>query len=185
MDIQIPSNSSVHLVTHPLICAEADAAYAIIVEAAQWLQARGLPSWCMPRVLFESRLEQGSFYGAYVGQELAGVMSLINEYRPTPWSDLLPQSRFLWFSSLTVARRFAGQGVGTFLLNAADQIARQKSFEHLILDCYYGDGELPAYYKRHGYIWIERRVNIYDDGIEHDDVLMYKRILALQRVSAK
>lgn len=179
MEIRSTTHPLIHPTVKLLTCDEADAGYSILVEAAHWLQARNLPMWCMPRVLFETRLQQGSFYGAYVGPELAGVMSLTDTYRPEPWVGLLPQDRFLWFSSLNVARRFAGQGVGSLLLDAAEQFARQKGFESLVLDCYYGNGKLPAYYERHGYRWIERRVNTYDDGIEHDDVLMYKPIPTL------
>jgi ribosomal protein S18 acetylase RimI-like enzyme len=163
-------------VINPLVSNEADAGYTLMREATQWLQARGLPAWCMPRPLFEHRLAQGCFYGAYVGLDLAGVVSLTDAYHPAPWADLLPQKPFLWLSSLTVARRFAGQGIGSCLLATAEQIAHQRHVAYLVLDCYYGDGKLPAYYQQHGYRWIARRVNVYDDGIEHDDVLMEKQI---------
>jgi ribosomal protein S18 acetylase RimI-like enzyme len=154
---------------------EADVAYAILIESAAWLNSRDLPAWLMPRPLFDQRIAQRCLYGASVEENLVGVMSLTDTYHPEPWADLLPNEHFFWLSTVHVARAFAGQGVGSFLLQAAEEIAQQHGVTHIVLDCYYGDGTLPAYYQRHGYEWIERLVTVYD-GIAHDDVLLWKII---------
>jgi GNAT superfamily N-acetyltransferase len=147
--------------------------YAILVETSNWLKGRGLPSWQMPKAVFSERVYEGWIYGAFSEKRLVGVVSLTQNYRPAPWADLLPQ-RYLWLSTLNVARDTAGLGLGSFLIAESEKVATTSDLNVIFLECYYGDGKLPDYYARHGFEWIERRIVVFDDGVEHDDVLMQK-----------
>jgi GNAT superfamily N-acetyltransferase len=154
---------------------ETETAYALLVESTAWLKSLELPHWQMPKEVFEARFQEGCFYGAFADTELVGVVSLSVMYRPLPWEDLLPP-RYMWLSGLHVARNHAGLGVGSFLLQEADDVARSRNLEHIFLECYFGNSKLPAYYGKHGYKWLERRTVTFDDGVPHDDVLMQKHL---------
>jgi len=54
-----------------------------------------------------------------------------------------------YISTLWVDERMRGQGVGTQLLQAAEQEARARGCQQMILDSY--DFQAPGFYQKHGY----------------------------------
>jgi GNAT superfamily N-acetyltransferase len=54
-----------------------------------------------------------------------------------------------YISALWVDERLRGQGVGTQLLQAAEQAARARGCQHMILSSY--SFQAPGFYQKHGY----------------------------------
>jgi ribosomal protein S18 acetylase RimI-like enzyme len=154
---------------------EVNDGYSLVCETSEWLQSRGLPNWKMTYDVFTARIKAKCLHGAFVREELVGIISLMDSHYPEHWLDYLPQEKFLWLSTLHVSRRFAGRGVGEFLVSMSDNVARKNNIHWILLDRYYGNGKLPSYYEQLGYKWIDRRVTIFEN-CKHDNVLLHKQL---------
>jgi GNAT superfamily N-acetyltransferase len=110
--------------------------HALILEAAQWLIAKGEPLWGEPETSGEelARVARaGELVTGRMGAELCACMYLHNE-DPIFWPNMVA-GEALYIHRLAVARRFAGRGFSYALLNWAAQEARSTGRDFLRLDC--------------------------------------------------
>jgi GNAT superfamily N-acetyltransferase len=109
---------------------------ALILEAAQWLIAKGEPLWGEPETSGEE-LERVARAGELVtgrtGSELCACMYLHHE-DPIFWPQAAT-GEALYIHRLAVARRFAGRGVSFAMLDWAAREARVTGRDYLRLDC--------------------------------------------------
>ena len=110
--------------------------HALIVEAAQWLIAKGEPLWGEPETSGEelARVARaGELVTGRMGTELCACMYLHNE-DPVFWPEAAP-GEALYIHRLAVARRFGGRGFSYALLDWAAHEARSTGRNFLRLDC--------------------------------------------------
>ena len=125
----------------------------ILLEAAQWLEQRGMRMWRDDELVPEriaADIAAGMFFIADCDGEPAGVVKFQLEDKEF-WPDLPPgESAFV--HRLAVSRRFAGGEVSAALLNWALEQARSMRKKYLRLDCEASRGKLRAIYERFGFV---------------------------------
>ncbi len=151
-------------------------AYNIVIQSVTRLIRKQLPAWLVPYALYENRHVCRENYGLFLNQQLVVVVTLSASYHPPDWTEYLPETDSIWLSSLCVADRYQGQGLGLYTLMQAEAFLRDQRQQAVWLDCYYRNGFLPNYYQAHGYTWVARKEFIFKDGSLHDSVLMFKTL---------
>jgi GNAT superfamily N-acetyltransferase len=132
--------------------ADAAEIEAMLVEAAQWVDALGEVMWETGELLPEriaAETAAGQFFIAVVDDEPAGVIRFQLE-DPLFWPDL-PRGESAFVHRLVVRRRFKGQGISTALLQWAVDHARALGRTHLRLDCDKSRPKLRALYEGFGF----------------------------------
>lgn len=152
------------------------AAYAIVVEVADWLQSRGIRQAQppLPREVYAQRQARGENFGLFVGSELAAVVSLM-EHRPDYWAEHLPSTPYKWLATLASARKFKGQKLGEVAIGEAEHYLILDGIPLLYLDCAFGSGALPDFYVFLGYETVARKDLTFPGG-QVDSVLLRKRL---------
>ena len=132
--------------------AEAIVVEAMLVEAAQWVDALGEVMWDEGELSHDriaAETAAGQFVLALVDGEPAGAIRFQLE-DTLFWPDLPPgESAFV--HRLVVRRRFKGQGLSTALLQWSVDRARGLGCTHLRLDCDKSRPKLRALYEGFGF----------------------------------
>ena len=155
-----------------------DQAYALVKEAFEWLRFMHYPNWLVPYESYSKRQAHGKNYGLFVDNVLRAVVTLTNHY-PTIWRQSIKHQDFLWLATLAGARDVSNVRYGKILVQLAEQYAASQDKSAIYLDCYYGNGKLPLYYAQCGYQLLERKMIVFEDGSQHDSVLMVKELDSL------
>lgn len=132
--------------------ADAAVVEAMLVEAAQWVDALGEVMWETGELAparIAAEIAAGQFYLALAGGEPAGAIrfQLADELF---WPDL-PAGESAFVHRLVVRRRYKGQGMSTALLRWAVEHARSLGRTHLRLDCDASRPKLRALYEGFGF----------------------------------
>jgi N-acetylglutamate synthase-like GNAT family acetyltransferase len=151
---------------------ELDEAYAIIVEATEWLNARGIRQWTvpLPRDAYATAHARGENYALTCDGEIAVVVSLVR-HASRHWTHEIGGSERLWLRTLATARKHAGGQLGRRAVEASKIHLRQTGIGEVYLDCVRGGGFLPRYYESLGFCTIARKDVVYPTGV-FDMVLM-------------
>lgn len=129
-----------------------DALVDLLREAQRWMNQRNLPQW-VPGAHNSSIIEnfiqqENACVVLYDGQVIATCV--LRDMLPTHWTPKLQPVGYL--STLTVARAFAGSGIGAAILRWEEETMRQQGKIWACLDCCAKNPALCAYYERQGYI---------------------------------
>ena len=132
---------------------EATLVEAMLVEAAQWVDALGEVMWDTGELAAERIADEvaaGQFYLALVDGDPAGAIrfQLVDTLF---WPDLPDGHTSAFVHRLVVRRRYKGQGVSTALLRWALEHARSLGRSHLRLDCDQSRPKLMALYEGVGF----------------------------------
>ena len=129
-----------------------DTVSSILLEAAAWLEARGMPMWRADELHPErlaSDVGAGLFFLASVDGDAAGTIKF-QLSDPEFWPDQLgDESAYL--HRLAVRRQFAGRGVSSALLAWAVGRAAELGRRYLRLDCAAARPRLRAIYEDFGF----------------------------------
>lgn len=132
--------------------SELSALRALRVQAAQWLQSKGIAQW-NPEGFTEQHTRtdfaQHALYGLWDGEVLVGSFRL-QESDPEIWPEALP-GEALYLHCLVVARSRAGEGWGGYLLNQAMSLVASAGVTFLRLDCWDRNETLRQYYTSQGF----------------------------------
>ena len=125
---------------------------AVLLEAARWLEERGMPLWRRDELLparIAADISAGDFFLAdYSGEAIGTIKFQLND--PLTWPDVAPdESAFV--HRLAVRRQFAGGQVSNALLRWAVGRARGLGRNFLRLDCEASRPRLRAVYERFGF----------------------------------
>jgi GNAT superfamily N-acetyltransferase len=135
---------------------DADAVYALIMEASAWLKRRGIAQWDppFPRELFDQCIARGEV--RLLRDEMGSLLGTINlAHSPPPYVPTVQASPQRWYlSRLVVSRARVGQGIGVTMLRLAEDEARAAGVGWLGLDCLTDNARLRRYYRDAG--WRER-----------------------------
>jgi GNAT superfamily N-acetyltransferase len=126
---------------------------ALLVEAAQWVDAMGEVMWEAGELLsahIAAEVTAGQFYLAIADGETAGAIRFQLD-DTLFWPDLPADHTSAFVHRLVVARRYKGQGISKALLQWAVDHARALGRSHLRLDCDKSRPKLMALYEGLGF----------------------------------
>jgi len=132
--------------------SDARTIHALLLEAAQWVDALGVVMWEGDELDFDAiqrEVAAEQFYIADVDGQAAGAVRFQTEDLLF-WPDIPPSSS-AFVHRLVVARAFKGIGVSAALLQWAVGRARKLGKDALRLDCDNDRPKLKALYERSGF----------------------------------
>jgi len=135
---------------------------AIWLNAAEWLQARGIDQWNPERFTpegAEAAVRESEVYLAESGGEVAGTY-LLAWSDPYIWKEL-DNAESGYIHRLAVRRDLKGMGLGLRLLRHAERQIAGRGKRLIRLDCMADNKRLNRYYLDAGYAFVRRHV---DDG---------------------
>ncbi len=121
-------------------------------EVVTWLyEVKGITGqWDRPIPDSEIQLliDSKETFLAFIDGQAVGAVRL-SPVRAIPWEDR--QDQALYVHSLAVKRNFAGHGVGTTMLQWAENLARESGKRFLRLECWVENPRLRRYYSEAGF----------------------------------
>ena len=136
-------------------------ALSLLREAAKWLQSKNTQQWSFwinpPKEKIDwikEGFENEEFYFVYQNEILLGMFRLLyfdEEY----WGkhpDRFDKAGYI--HSLTIKRKFAGQGLGALFLQKIEDKLREEGIFKFRLDCMQSNTGLCNYYESQGFIKI-------------------------------
>lgn len=133
-----------------------EAVYAIIADAALWLQSRNIPQWEWflsekGKKLVRHRIESAETYLVFDSQSQPIATFTIQWEDPQIWGSRGSDGTAGYVHGLAVCRRAAGKGLGLDLLALASNLIAENSRRVVRLDCHPQNQALCNYYRRAGF----------------------------------
>ncbi|MGW4920802.1 GNAT family N-acetyltransferase [Streptomyces parvulus] len=133
--------------------ADLDRLLSFRTEAAGWLSKLGSDQWSRPypadRLL--TTIQAGTVFMLRDGERTAGTITLTPEAEEGLWSAEELGDRSMFVNKLTVAREYAGCGLGSKLLDWAGDRAYHAGAKWLRLDAWTTNERLQRYYLDEGF----------------------------------
>lgn len=124
-------------------------------DAAAWLSALGSDQWAepFPADHIANSIKSGTVYLLRTSDQAdpAATITLDEETDDLLWLPEELQEPALFVHKLTVDRQYAGQGLGTELLNWASTRASDQGKQWVRLDAWTTNLPLQRYYESHGF----------------------------------
>lgn len=129
---------------------ELQKAHGLIIDISKWLQEKGMKQWETPISweAFEAAAIRGEVFGLFLGDELAGSVTL-TKMKDSYWGETVGPA--LYLHRLVVSRAFKGQDLGDKLIKWAQSYTHEEGYEYLRLDCRDSNPILKEYYKSKGF----------------------------------
>jgi ribosomal protein S18 acetylase RimI-like enzyme len=145
---------------------------AVLSEAAAWLRSRGIAQWPYPYPAewVAASIERGETYLVRLNGAVAATITLRWE-DPAFWGEQPPVAGYV--HGIAVRREFAG--LGSELLEWADEQVRVEGRDRLRLDCRTENVRLRRYYEELGF---EHRR---DTTVEDFRTSLYERRCAVEK----
>ncbi|MFF6808363.1 GNAT family N-acetyltransferase [Streptomyces sp. NPDC012403] len=133
--------------------ADLDRLLSFRKEAAGWISKLGSDQWSRPypadRLL--ATIEAGTVFMLRDGERTAGTITLTPEAEEGLWSAEELGDPSMFVNKLTVSRRYAGQDLGSKLLDWAGDRAYHAGAKWLRLDAWTTNERLQRYYLDEGF----------------------------------
>ena len=129
---------------------------AVMLEAAQWLEAKGMPLWTREEIqALPERYPADAFLTLYQdGRPCAAALLLDSD--PLFWPEVPPgTSGFL--HKLSVRRACEGKGLALQMLRYAASLCNNEGKTHLRLDCDASREKLKTLYQNAGFAYLGDR----------------------------
>jgi GNAT superfamily N-acetyltransferase len=153
-------------------------AYDIICWRFNYLQSKGIEQYIQPYPPFDVykvRQIKGQNFGLYINGNLSALVTLVHSF-PEEWSEIKPDNKYLWISSLFSSKEIRGQNISKILMDKVEDYAKSLSIDTLILDCYINETEfLVKYYQKLGFTEKLRKEIMYPNH-RFPAALMFKNI---------
>ncbi|WP_328861303.1 GNAT family N-acetyltransferase [Streptomyces sp. NBC_00306] len=122
-------------------------------EAATWLRGLGSDQWSRPYPADKllATIDAGTVFMLRDGHTTAGTITLTPDAEAGLWTDDELTEPSLFVNKLTIAREYAGQGLGGRLLDWAGDRAHRAGAQWLRLDAWTTNEGLQRYYLAHGF----------------------------------
>jgi ribosomal protein S18 acetylase RimI-like enzyme len=148
--------STIGIDTRRATVADLDVAYAIIVEAATWLQSRGSSQWAWfltepGKDLIRHRIETADTYLVLDPQAQPVATFTVQWDDERIWGSRGKDGTAGYVHGLAVSRRAAGQGMGLKMLEWSSDLIARNSRPLVRLDCMANNEPLCNYYRRAGF----------------------------------
>jgi ribosomal protein S18 acetylase RimI-like enzyme len=136
--------------------ADFDAVFAIMIEAATWLQSRGISQWSFfftepARDFVRNRILGAETYLVFDPTEQAVATFALQWKDEETWGTRGLDDKAGYVHGLAVCRRAAGKGLGNRLLTLASNLIARNSRRLVRLDCMAQNDALCNYYRRAGF----------------------------------
>ncbi len=129
----------------------AQAAVAVMLEAAQWLESRGMPLWTREEIeRLPSLYPADAFLVLYDEEGQPAAAALLTDADPLFWPHVPPHTTSV-LHKLYVRRAYAGKGLALRLLDCAAELCKQEGLRWLRLDCDASREKLRALYLSAGF----------------------------------
>ena len=130
-------------------------------EASRWLRARGIDQWSSPWPS-EDLMAEGMLRNIKAGETFivwddgtpAAAITVDRWANPDLWTPAEAAEAALYAHKLTVARAYAGRGLGAELLDWAGTKAADSGATWLRLDVWTTNHDLQRYYLEQGFIHV-------------------------------
>jgi GNAT superfamily N-acetyltransferase len=127
----------------------------LLDNAAHWLHARGITDqWSVgefPTGRIIRDILNGHVYALRHAASLVAAITIDSRADMELWQPDDDPGCAFYVHRLVVRRRWAGRGIGAFLLDLAAERAAASGLGFIRVDCAKGNGELHGYYKRLGF----------------------------------
>jgi GNAT superfamily N-acetyltransferase len=130
-------------------------------EASRWLAARGINQWSAPwpseDLMAEGMLrniQAGETFIVWDGSSAAATITLDRSPRPGLWTAVELAESALYAHKLTVARVYAGDGLGAEVLDWAGAKGASTGVKWLRLDVWTTNQRLQQYYLDQGFSYV-------------------------------
>jgi ribosomal protein S18 acetylase RimI-like enzyme len=136
--------------------ADFDAVFAIMIEAATWLQSRGISQWSFfltepGKDFVRNRILTAEAYLVFDRNDRPVATFTLQWKDEEIWGARGLDGNAGYVHGLAVCRRAAGKGLGTVLLALASNLIAQNSRRLVRLDCMAQNEALCNYYRRVGF----------------------------------
>ncbi len=144
----------------------------VLDELAEWLQERGIRQWPAKfrgegdwrEERLRSYVEEGDAWLVRAGGEVAATFTTGG---PDPhyahgWPD--DPNKGLYVYRMAVRRKYAGQDLGSRILDWCDGRAAALGYEWLRLDCHRKNPKLQRYYENRGFARVGTVIHTMEDG---------------------
>ena len=129
----------------------------VLLEAAEWLESKGLVMWNPKKMISKELLKQYSINEmklCYDNNELIGVYVL-------QWNDSLfwpevKENTSGFLHKLAIRRKYSSMGYGKKIVESAETICRNKKIESLKLNCGTKRPQLRSFYESLGFQMSDR-----------------------------
>ena len=141
----------------PASAGDARQVLALWLDAAEWLQAKGIDQWHPSRFSLDvaaSAIRDSHVYLAERGDEAVGTY-LIAWSDPYIWKEL-DDGEAGYIHRLAVRRDCKGMGLGRLLLAHAERQIAGRGKRFVRLDCMADNERLNRYYRDAGYVFVRR-----------------------------
>ena len=133
--------------------ADFDAVYAIVLEAAAWLQSRNIPQWNWlstdkGKILIRKRIESAETYLVFNPSNQPAATFALQWEDEQIWGPRGRDGTAGYVHGVAVTRRAAGKGLGLAMLARASSKIAQNSRRFIRLDCDGKNAALCNYYRR-------------------------------------
>lgn len=139
-------------VLRPAHTDDLSAVTGLLGEAAAWLAGRSIQQWPangFPQSRIAGGISRGTVYLLTTGDGVpAATLTVDAAADPDFWVD---DRDALYVHKLATGRAFAGQGLGTYLLDWAGDLADAEGRRWLRLDCAKRNPGLQSFYKAQGF----------------------------------
>jgi GNAT superfamily N-acetyltransferase len=137
--------------------------YELLDEAAVWLRSKNTDQWERPWPTAEARdrrilagLQSGETWIVRDGLAPVATITIVAEANPAVWSDLSPacdlSERAVYAHRLVTARRYAGSGLGSELIDWAGGYGRRLYGARWVrVDVWRSNLALHGYYRKRGF----------------------------------
>ena len=122
----------------------------LLDEATLWVTARGFEQWPLPfpRDEVAAAIDSGEVYVAEVNGDVVATVTLLWD-DPLYWGERPADAAYV--HKLAVKRAHAGRGIGSALVEWADEEAAEAGRAFLRLDCLRDNPGIRVYYERLGF----------------------------------
>ena len=141
----------------PATANDADSVRSILLEAAQWIHAKGIDQWRISEFTKEhvlDNIQDGDVFLAYDGSVPVGAVILRRQ--PGPFDRQIwgegADDHAAYVHRLAIRTKYHGQGLGGQILGWAEDESVRAGMAYLRLDCMADNEALNRYYQRFGFV---------------------------------
>ena len=159
-----------HFIFRNINDSELDQAYNIVCETVEWLQSKNIKQWIgpIPFEIYKKRQIKKENYGLFHDGILKVVVSIVFE-SISMWNDKIGSDKNWWIHTLATSNQYRGKKFGRILIQKAIKYLVAQNIENFYLDCMYGNGFLPNFYRWLGFQQILSRKIAIEKGSLPDE----------------
>ena len=139
--------------------SESDTVQRILQDNARWMETNNIDQWTVDWIAslapeIEASVADGKYWCLAQSNELLGIVE-ITQHPEALWQ--FDDSPAVYLHKLAVNRQFNRKGVGSTLLRAAIEHAKQIQVHFVRFDCVASNTHLRTYYTNQGFTYITQR----------------------------